>query len=250
MKLIFDIGMYDCSDTEYYLSEGYKVIAVDANPNLIEKAKERFNKMVSSGQLVLVNRAIFNNSEEEITLNISGDDLGSSSIYKENILQKNPLGSYTVRSITIVELVEKYGQPYYIKIDIEGADRFCILPLDNNNRPKYISFEAGDDVEELIFHLKKIGYSKFKAINQCNFYELNNQESLIFRAKRKIIYLLGYKEPIYMKRNGRFFRLGHSSGPAPWISDGEWQDADTLFKKWKFVTSKNMLNGWYDIHVM
>ena len=250
MNLIFDIGMYDGSDTKYYLSEGYKVIAVEANSNLIERARESFKEELSYSQLVLVNAAICNDPGEEVTLTISGDDLGASSIIGERISHRNPLCSYKVRSMTLIELIEKYGRPYFMKIDIEGADRYCILPPDEENRPKYISFEAGDDIEELVHHLKKIGYTKFKAINQCNFNELNNQEDLIFRAKRKIIHLLGYSEPRYVKRNGRFFLLGHSAGPAPWVSNGKWQDLNEFLAKWKLVVSKNELGGWYDVHAM
>ena len=250
MNLIFDIGMYDGSDTKYYLSEGYKVIAVEANPNLIERARESFKVELSSSQLVLINAAICNDFGEEVTLTISGDDLGSSSIIGEKISHKNPLGSYKVRGMTITELIEKYGVPYFMKIDIEGADRYCILPLNEDNRPKYISFEAGDDVEELVHHLKKIGYTRFKAINQCNFKELNNQKALIFRVKGKIIHLLGYSQPGYVKRNGRFFLLYHSSGPAPWVSDGKWQDSNEFLAKWKLVVSKNELDSWYDVHAM
>lgn len=250
MKLIFDIGMYDGSDTEYYLSEGYKVIAVEANTNLIEKAKIRFNKQISSGQLVLVNRAICKDAGEEMTLNICGDDLGASSIFAETIQDRNPLGSYKVKGTTIMELIEKYGCPYFMKVDIERADEYCILPLHKGNRPQYISFEVNDDIEELIHHLKKIGFTKFKIINQCNFNELNNQEPPTLRVKRKLVHLLGYSAPKYVRRNGRFFLLGHSSGPMPWVSHGKWQDAHYLLSKWKLAASKNEGGDWYDVHAM
>ena len=257
MKLIFDIGMYDASDTEYYLSEGYKVIAVEANPNLIERAETQFNEQVLSGQLVLVNRAICEDPGEEITLTVCGSDLGSSSIFKERLENSNSLDSYNIKGMTVVELIEKYGCPYFMKIDIEGADRYCILPLDAGNRPRYISFEAGDDIEELVHHLRKIGFTRFKIINQANFIELNNQCSLIYRAKGRITRLWGQGNPIfnenyptYVKRNGRSFLLGHSAGPAPWISDGKWQDFNNLLSKWKSAASKNKLYGWYDVHVM
>ena len=250
MNLIFDIGMYDGSDTKYYLSEGYKVVAVEANPDLIERARESFKEELSSSQLVLINAAICNDSGQEATLTIPFNDLGSGSIIGEKISHKKQLRSYKVRGMTITELIEKYGLPYFMKIDIEGADRYCIIPLNEVNRPKYISFEAGDDIEELVHHLKKIGYTKFKAINQCNFNELDNQETLIFRVKRKSMNLLGYSEPRYVKRNGRFFLLGQSAGPAPWVSDGKWKDSNELLAKWKLGVSKNELGGWYDVHAM
>ena len=48
-KLIMDVGMYDGSDTAYYLKQGYRVVAIDANPDMIDAAKSRFNDAVNSG---------------------------------------------------------------------------------------------------------------------------------------------------------------------------------------------------------
>ena len=39
-RLIFDIGMYDGSDTRYYLNEGFRVLAIEANPVLVQRARE------------------------------------------------------------------------------------------------------------------------------------------------------------------------------------------------------------------
>jgi FkbM family methyltransferase len=250
MKLVFDIGMYDASDTSYYLSEGNKVIAVEAIPELINQAKEQFKEEIASGQLVLVNAAVCESPREQVTFHIAAADIGSSSIFKERIATKYSIGSYTVKGLTIKDLINSYGIPHYLKIDIEGADRFCVLPLDKESRPQYISFEIGDDVDELVKHLRKMGFTKFKAINQCNFYELSNQDTISYRVKRKIIHILGYAEPNYVRRNGRLFKLGHSSGPPPWESDGHWCDAKELLTRWNRAKSENRLNGWYDLHAM
>ena len=39
-KKRFDIGMYDGSDSRYFLDEGYHVVAVEANPELAAKAMQ------------------------------------------------------------------------------------------------------------------------------------------------------------------------------------------------------------------
>jgi len=39
-KLIYDIGMYDGSDTRYYLNEGFRVLAIEENPVLVKRARE------------------------------------------------------------------------------------------------------------------------------------------------------------------------------------------------------------------
>lgn len=58
MNKIFDIGMYDGADTAYYLESGYQVVAVEANPDLVECAARQFSASLASGQLVLINAAI------------------------------------------------------------------------------------------------------------------------------------------------------------------------------------------------
>jgi spermidine synthase len=40
-NLIYDIGMHDGSDSEFYLRKGYRVVAVEANPKLVEACRER-----------------------------------------------------------------------------------------------------------------------------------------------------------------------------------------------------------------
>jgi FkbM family methyltransferase len=250
MKTVFDIGMYDGSDTEYFLSEGYRVIAIEANPALIKRAERVFRDALSARQLTLVNAAIASDLDEVITLNICGDDLGSSSIYDDMTSARTPLGSYTVQGITIQKLIEEYGVPYYLKVDIEGADRFCILPIASDNRPKYISFEAGNDFEELLGHLTAVGFTKFKLINQVSFRELSNQRNMTDRVRRKIMHWLGYGAPTYIRYHGRFFKSMHSSGPFPWLSDGDWCSAKELLEKWKRARVTNQLRDWYDVHGM
>jgi len=248
LKLIFDIGLFDGADTEYYLQNNFRVVAVEANPSLINEAKKKFSSEIETKQLTLIHAAISENSGENIILTVCGDDIGASSIYEQRIDSRNPIGSFQVETINIKDLINIYGTPYFIKVDIEGADRFCVLPLTKDLKPEYFSFEAGDDFIELAQHLKTIGFSKFKMINQGNFRELKNQNNLKDKLKSKIVRLLGYEKPTLIRRSGRFFIRGHSSGPAPWESDGNWQTLEQLISSWENVKKNNQLTHWYDIH--
>ncbi|MCR4337986.1 MAG: FkbM family methyltransferase, partial [Candidatus Omnitrophica bacterium] len=175
----------------------------------------------------------------------------SSSVDASRISSRNPIGSHIVTGVTIRKLIKTYGLPYYLKVDIEGADRLCILPLTSDIRPTYLSFEVGDDIEELVNHLVSIGFTKFKMINQCNFRALENQRKLIDRICHKIIYILGYQHAQYVRRNSRFFRVEKSAGPAPWESDGKWwSSAKDLLSKWTKAKDVNKQGGWYDLHAM
>lgn len=247
MKKIFDIGMYDGADTAYYLECGYRVIAVEANPELVDRAKQRFVAQISSGQLTCVNAAISPNGEKA-SLTLSGHDLGSSSLYNDWTVDKRPIGTITVAGVTLHQLFERYGVPKYLKVDIEGADRLCVLALTAEMCPAFLSFEAGDDVNELLLYAAKVGFQRFKIINQDSFRELANQRCLYDRATDRLMRYMGYCEPLKIRRAGRFFVSGHSSGPVPWQSDGIWRSADATRSRLNEARMSNSLSGWYDIH--
>lgn len=57
-ELIYDVGLFDGSDTAYDLFRCYKVVAVDANPLMIEKARLRFAKEILAKRLTLLNIGI------------------------------------------------------------------------------------------------------------------------------------------------------------------------------------------------
>jgi FkbM family methyltransferase len=248
MKTIFDVGMYDAQDTIYYLEQGFRVVAVEANPNLVQRAKERLSSYVESGQLHLVNSAI-GLKGDTIELVVCGDDLGSSTVHRERVANRNPIGSYSVPAISIQELFEIYRVPYYLKVDIEGADRLCVLALTCMTRPQFLSFEIGDDVEELVMYAQEIGYKRFKIINQTNFFELANERRIYDRVAHRIMKYMGYTNHERVRRDGRFFNVGHSSGPVPWRSDGNWYSGQKVLLRWREAKKSNMLSGWYDMHV-
>ncbi|MFY8165267.1 MAG: hypothetical protein ACOVJ8_01665, partial [Sediminibacterium sp.] len=56
--------MHTGEDTRFYLNSGYDVIAIEANPFLVEEAKINFSKEINSGRLTILNIGISN--EEKI----------------------------------------------------------------------------------------------------------------------------------------------------------------------------------------
>lgn len=243
LATIFDIGMFDGADTEYYLDMGYRVVAVEANPELAERAKSKFASHVKSGRLKIVNRAI-GPKDSTVDLVLAGDDLGSSSVHADRVANKHPQGTVPVRTVTIDELMEEHGVPYFLKSDIEGSDRECVLSLRPKRAPTYLSFEAGPDVEELIDHAASVGYRLFQVIDQCSFAPLS-VDPLWDRISRRIIRTLGYDDPLRVRKTGRFFQVGRSSGPAPWKINGLWSTSEYTKEKYR----KHRIPGhWYDVH--
>jgi FkbM family methyltransferase len=57
-NLIFDVGMNICEDTDFYLKKGFKVVAIEANPALCERAVETHDQEIQRGELCVLNVAI------------------------------------------------------------------------------------------------------------------------------------------------------------------------------------------------
>src|SRR5262245_43578507 len=53
--LIYDVGMEDGTDTGFYLKKGFRVVAVEADPELASRARERFSDEIAAGRLVVLN---------------------------------------------------------------------------------------------------------------------------------------------------------------------------------------------------
>jgi FkbM family methyltransferase len=172
--LIFDVGMHEGRDTEFYLKKGFRVIAVEADADFIAPVKTRLFEYVSSGRLIIENIAI-GESEGKITFykNETKNDWGTTSLkfVARNTGRNAPHRPVVVYATTLDKLISKYGTPYYLKIDIEGSDYLCLSHLRKTlDRPKYVSIEASHDHFFNFFSevslMWELGYRKFKIVNQ------------------------------------------------------------------------------------
>lgn len=173
--LIYDVGLHKGEDTDYYLKKGYRVIAFEANPELIELCKVRFEKEIKQKRLIIIEGAISDTSDDfvEFYKNDSITEWGTiMPAWKErNLNYGHPSSVLQVEKIDFKQCIEKYGMPYYMKIDIEGMDMYCLESiLSFKERPAYISIET-----ELksYFSLKKefelfeeLGYHNFNIVDQ------------------------------------------------------------------------------------
>lgn len=247
MLTIYDIGLYDGKDTEYYLSLGCRVVSVDANPLFVKRGQQRFAAEIAAGRLTIIHAAI-SSSHEPVELTLSGDDLGSSSMFGDRVVDRQPMGVITAPGLPVSDLMQQHGVPEYMKVDIEGADRFCILQLTRTTRPRYVSFEIGPDVDELLEHVRSLGYTRFKIINQVSFRELDDEANLRDRIVRRAGEFLGIGDPRLVRRAGRFFAAGRCSGPVPWKTGGRWYGGEETVTRWQRVRVRGTHSAHYDIH--
>ena len=163
--LIFDIGFHNGDDSAYYLSRGSTVVAVDANPLLIDQGRARFSSEIASGRLTLVNAAMWHARGETIPFYVNELYSGKSSIDPDRDQPGGKFYQIDVGTITITELFNRYGIPWYLKIDIEGADEIVLDTLPQGSpMPRYLSCELGEG-PSMIDRLSVHGYTSFKLIN-------------------------------------------------------------------------------------
>jgi len=164
-SLIFDVGMNNGDDTAYYLHLGYRVVAIDADPKLIEHAEVRFAREIAEGRLTLVNVGIAaTRSTMQFWVTVGNEVLSS---FDQSRAARF---GYSAVPIDIEcrpfrDILDQYGVPYYLKIDIEGNDRLCIADLSPNDVPAYLSLEVDHGIEEFLT-LEKLGFTRFKLVLQ------------------------------------------------------------------------------------
>ncbi len=174
--LIYDVGMHRGKDTEYYLGKGFRVVAIDANPDFVEMARHRFSGEFNSGRLTILGVAI-SDQAGLADFWIDTNDDQKSSLIEENLRSWTSRRRIRVTCETFDTILREHGIPYYLKIDIEGADIRCIRALQGfKERPKYVSFECPldsfDNAFEGLAELWTLGYRRFKLVNQARHIEL------------------------------------------------------------------------------
>ena len=260
-SLIIDVGMHTGRDTDFYLKKGFDVVAIEANPKLVESARSKFKDALSNKNLVLYDVAIADHKGEiDFYSNDEKDDW--STISKDQAKRCESLGTHNtvmrIKCTTFEEILGQHKVPYYLKIDIEGVDLLCLEALKAaDQKPRFISMEAalgsGDEVFSEIALLWNLGYRQFKVVNQA----LNRR----IRCPNPPL------EGVFVD----YQFDGHSSGPFGDEAPGEWIDArktlarldrirweqkyfgaaskyyKTVFHRvYEAVTQDKV--GWYDIH--
>ena len=171
--LVVDVGMHDGADTAFYLAKGFDVLAVEADPDLVAAANERFATEIQAGRLTVLPIAL-TTYEGETDFYVSSDDTWSST--KPEMAQRGYHGmttrKITVPCTTLAKVLSTVPTPHYVKIDIEGGDADCIRSLGEvAEKPRYVSFEANmtdpAEVGELVDLLAGSGFDRFKFVNQA-----------------------------------------------------------------------------------
>jgi FkbM family methyltransferase len=233
--LIYDLGVNQGEDTEFYLAKGFRVVAVEASPVLHAALQARFAEPIASGRLTLLNCGIWSEARTlPFYLNEDNDHWSS---FDESYGTR--LGTrfqvLEIPCITITTLLVRHGMPRYLKIDIEGADRLALAQLHGlSPLPPYISVEEYGVAA--IRDLAALGYTRFQIVTQ-------NDKS--------------WAVPPDPPREGRYaprLSTGKDSGLFGAELPDRWQDLATTLEV--YTTTIRQEDGtfvgtageWWDIH--
>jgi FkbM family methyltransferase len=144
-NLVFDVGAHMGEDSDFYLKLGYRVVAIEANPVLACRLRERFKKQIEQGVYIIDKAISPSNDEVTFYLNKRRSVQGTiiPTLAARNRRVETDTEEIKVQSVRIGELLRNHGCPKYLKVDIEGADIICLRELcDTHCRPPYISIES------------------------------------------------------------------------------------------------------------
>ena len=182
-RILFDIGanrgLYADANVNLY----DQCILVEANPELSRFLSEKYN---TNPGMVIVNKIVSNKQNE--TFYISNADT-ISTVDPEWVNQSRFSQNYSwhpvqgLPTFSIDELVQTYGQPSFLKVDVEGYEYNVILSMTQKYCP--LSFEwAEEKKQEILLTLKylhSLGYSKFSLQMEDSYtYQVKNEEWVEF----------------------------------------------------------------------
>lgn len=180
--LVFDFGFYNGMDSWYYLSQGFRVVAVEADPSLVQEANQNANfaPYIQSGQLQILNIAIAPADQDVDTwlpFYLSKCTKEWNSFYSSigcrhpcnGPTTENPANCQQVNVLAkpCASVFQQHGTPMYFKLDIEGAEAGCYHAMEGlpaTGRPYFLSAEVGD--AKLPDKLASLGYLSFKVVRQ------------------------------------------------------------------------------------
>jgi FkbM family methyltransferase len=227
MKVIYDFGANNGDDIPYYLKKGDLVIAVEANPKLSALIRSRFEQEIAHGRLVVINCVLDKQaSDVPVPFYVHRTEDVRSQFPKPAGNELHEFESILVQSRTASSIIEKYGCPHYVKLDVEGYDQVVLEEIFSAGiRPEFISAES-HNIEIFALLLTRGGYQSFKLLDGASIAREYFNHPLQTRAGTE-----------------RYSFPHHSAGPFGPDIKGPWLTPNNFL----YLLAYQGL-GWKDIH--
>lgn len=186
---IFDLGFYDGEDSTRYLEAGFCVVAVEADPDLVQRAMGTHLNWITSGRLRMVNSAVAPSNSTETWKTFYRNactkewnsfmwTVGCRTCKPPHKPGPEGCSQVSVQATRCGDLFRSYGIPQYLKLDIEGAEPGCFESLRHLGRDRMPRFVSAEITEaEYVDDLHALGYRGFKLVRQDRFWGGNQDGS-------------------------------------------------------------------------
>jgi FkbM family methyltransferase len=162
--LCFDIGANIGKWTIANKDKYDKIVSIEAAPIVYDKLLINTSELKNCKCL---NYAVSNNNNEDITFYFSNTDTISSLnpdwYSNKSRFSNTPYTPIICKSITLDKLIEEYGTPDLIKIDVECGEYSVISSL--SKKTPLICFEWAAEMNNIYIdcleHLRMLGYNEF-----------------------------------------------------------------------------------------
>jgi FkbM family methyltransferase len=170
-RMLFDIGSNKGLYTDANINKYDKFILIDANKDLCNQLRNKYHNNPN----IIIEQKIVSKDKTDIFYISNAHTISTCDIEWINNSRFTHSYSFTKttgnESITIDELVEKYGIPSYIKIDVEGYELNVLKSMSKKYCP--IGFEwAEEKKNELLLSLeyvKSLGFENFCIQKEDNY---------------------------------------------------------------------------------
>jgi FkbM family methyltransferase len=231
--LIYDIGLHKGEDTLFYLRKGFRVVAIEADPDLVAHCVERFQDFIQRGRLTIVQGAIVDPASGSVGGKVAFFKNDEVSVWgtvcedwaKRNDRRGSPSRRIEVDALDLADVISAHGVPRYMKIDIEGADAFCLAALARfRHRPDYLSIESDrggyDNLLREIDTLAALGYDAFQAVEQARIPQV--------------------QRPPRPAREGEFVDITFEAGSSGLFGaelPGRWKSRDQVLRQYRIISA-------------
>ena len=189
--MFFDIGANIGKWSLSNVNNCNKVIAIEASPVTFKKLVDNIS---GNHKIIPLSYAVCNSDKEFIEFyNCSADTLSTINkdwldSEKSRFYKQYNYNVINCKTITIDKLIEEYGTPELIKIDVEGGEFECLSSL--TQKVKNICFEWASETNDITFkcidYLETLGYTEFAIQFEDNYTyrpEFYNDDINLVKAK-------------------------------------------------------------------
>ena len=232
---ILDIGANDGADTAYYAARGFRVVAVEANPDVMDRCRARTADVADRVTYVC---AAVTDAVGPQTFYVNNREDVWSSLIEEVGARTHGARAITVPVVNLTErLSDLSGRILYAKIDIESADEMALRQvLALSDPPRYVSIENGS--RAMIRALIDAGYGRFAYSNQR--YVPAQRVPTDSRMGRYVDHRFGFGDSGLFGDDLR----------QPWIGPEEALAVDDAMAYGRRVAGQSYTRafGWFDLH--